>query len=42
MSYKGVDGRKIRAPKISFGVTEKRNDNLVMTSKHQKIMERAF
>ena len=34
----GVNGRKIRAPKISFGVTKKRNDNLVMTSKHKKII----
>ena len=34
----GVNGRKIRAPKISFGVTRKRNDNLVMISKHIKII----
>ena len=32
------DRRKIRAPKISFGVTRKRNDNQVMISKHIKII----
>ena len=31
-----VHGRKIRAPKISFGVTNKSNDNLVMSTKHEK------
>ena len=34
----GVNGRKIRAPKISFGVTKERDDNLVMTSKHKKVI----
>ena len=31
-----VDGRKIRVAKISFGVMKKRNDNLVMSTKHKK------
>ena len=31
-----VNDGKIRVPKISFGVTRKRNDNLVMSTKHKK------
>ena len=31
-----VDGRKIGVAKISFGVMKKRNDNLVMHTKHKK------
>ena len=31
-----VNGGKIRVPKIFFGVTRKRNDNLVMSTKHKK------
>ena len=30
--------RKIRTPKICFGVTRKRNDNLVITSIHKEII----
>ena len=31
-----INGRKIRVAKISFGVMKKRNDNLVMNTKHKK------
>ena len=37
-AYRGSHGRKIRAPKISFGVTKKKNVNLVMTSKHNNVI----
>ena len=31
-----INGRKIRVAKISFGVMKKKNDNLVMSTKHKK------
>ena len=31
-----VNGKRIRVAKISFGVMKKRNDNLVMSTKHKK------
>ena len=31
-----IDGKEIRVATISFGVMEKRNDNLVMSTEHKK------
>ena len=35
---KRAPGKFIKAPKIFFGTTRKRNDNLVKVSKHRKVI----
>ena len=37
-TYRRADTKNIRAPKISFGDTSKRPNELVVVSKHKKVI----